>query len=223
MADTIHLEAYPVNIRKQKIYCVGDINTLDKMYYGLFNIYSEEMLRRHKVVFVFSDIYLKHNPKWLNKIQYDVIFRVKENKDLQLAYTYIQHCSKPLIILWYSNEIPNIIFQNINASKDDITLITGGTFPKHDYTSIFFSTKSTYEEVYNIVSLKKKNIDIKSLVNETKASDVSLVWSSIGESDKQGSLYWIDYNSIKNIVPTINYAQASEYLRNIADVLELKD
>jgi hypothetical protein len=68
-----------------------------------------------------------------------------------------------------------------------------------------------------------KDIDTKTILNEIKASDVSLAWSSVGESDKRGSLYWFDFNSIKSSQPNINYAQASEYLRNLADALENRD
>ena len=223
MTDTIHLEGYSMNLRKQKIYCVGDISVLDKQYYGLLQMYSEEMLKRHRIIVLFSDIYVKHNPKWLKNIYCDAIFRIKEAKDYQLAYTYIQHTSKPLLILWYCNDIPSIIYQNINNSKVDITLITGGNNIRYDYTSIFFSTKSNYDEVNRILITKVQNIDIKSVFNETKASDVSLVWCSIGESDKKGSLYWFDYNSIKNNLPNIDFAHAAEYLRSVAYVLENKE
>ena len=214
MEDTIHLESYSTPLRKQKIYCMGDLHSLDKMFYELFNTYSEEVLGRNKVLFVFSDVYVKHTPKWLKNIYYDSIFRVKESKDLQLAYTYIQNCTKPLLIIWYSSEIQNVIYQNIRNAKDDITLISGSSTPsKYDYTSIFFTTKSTYEEVSSAIGGTK--IDIRSLLTETKASNVSLVWLA-----EEKALYWIDLTPTS---PTINYGQASEYLRTLADVLETKD
>ena len=214
--DTIHLEGYSSNLRKQKIYCFGDVNTLDKMYQGLLNMYSEEVLKSHKVVVIFSDIYVKHNPKWLRNILVDAIYRIKDSKDLQLAYTYIQHCAKPLLIVWYSNEIPQVIFSNLNSTKEDITLITGGTNIRYDYSSIFFTTKTTYEEINPVLSTRLKNIDIKSVLSETKGADVSLVYNN-------GSIYWFDYNSIQGIAPIINYKQASDYLRSLADALELKE
>lgn len=214
--STIQLEAYSIPIRKQKIFCVGDLYSLDKSYNSLLQLFSEEVLRRNKIVVVFSDTFLKHQPKYLKNTYIDAIFRIRETQDLRLAYTYIQNCSKPLIVLWYGYDIPSPIFQ----SKDDITLIAGGTYPKNEYSTIFWNTKSSHDEVVAILSSKMKDIDTKTILNETKASDVSLVWSSVGESDKRGSLYWFDFNSIKNYQPTINYAQASEYLRNLADALE---
>jgi len=216
--STIQLEAYSIPIRKQKIFCVGDLYSLDKSYNSLLQLFSEEVLRRNKIVVVFSDTFLKHQPKYLKNTYIDAIFRIRETQDLRLAYTYIQNCSKPLIVLWYGYDIPSPIFQ----SKDDITLISGGTYPKNEYSTIFWNTKSSHDEVVAILSSKMKDVDTKTILNETKASDVSLVWSSVGESDKRGSLYWFDFNSIKNYQPNINYAQASEYLRNLADVLESK-
>jgi hypothetical protein len=217
--STIQLEAYSIPIRKQKIFCVGDLYNLDKSYNYLLHLYSEEVLRRNKIVVIFSDTFLKHQPKYLKNIYIDAIFRIRETQDLRLAYTYIQNCSKPLIVLWYGYDIPAAIFQ----SKDDITLIAGGTFPRNDFNSIFWSTKASYDEVSVILGSKMKDIDTKTILNETKASDVSLVWSSIGESEKRGSLYWFDFNSIKSSQPSINYAQASEYLRTLADALESRE
>jgi len=217
--STIQLEAYSIPIRKQKIFYVGDLYSLDKSYNSLLNLFSEEVLRRNKIVVVFSDTFLKHQPKYLKNTYIDAIFRIRETQDLRLAYTYIQNCSKPLIVLWYGYDIPSPIFQ----SKDDITLIAGGTYPKNEFSTIFWNTKSSHDEVISILSSKMKDIDTKTILNETKASDVSLAWSSVGESDKRGSLYWFDFNSIKSYQPNINYAQASEYLRNLADALENRD
>jgi hypothetical protein len=36
-------------------------------------------------------------------------------------------------------------------------------------------------------------------------------------------LYWFDFTSVKSTIPIINYHQAVEYLRNLADALELKE
>ena len=216
---TIQLEAYSIPIRKQKIYCVGELKQVDKSISALLNMYCDEVIRRNKTVVIFSDSYLKHQPKFLRNIFIDAIFRVRDTQDLRLAYTFIQNTSKPLLIIWYGVSIPNVIFE----TKDDITLISGGLMPKNEYNSIFWNTTSSYDDVNSIIGLKIKDIDVKTILNETKASDVSLAWSSVGDSDKRGSLYWFDLNSIKDIQPSINYDQASEYLRTLADALEMKD
>ena len=224
MTDTIHLEAFSENVRKQKIYCVGDIQSLDKMLFGLYVSYNEEIIHRTKTVLILSDNYVKHTPKFSKNMYFDVIYRIKEAKDLQLAYTYIQHCTKPLLVVWYTNDLPQVIFNALNNSKDDITLIAGGMqYPKQSYSSVFWSTKSTFEDVNPFISLRTKELDVRTILNETKASDVSLVWCSNGTSDKKGLLYWFDFNTTKNVLPSINYVQASEYLRTLADALEVKD
>lgn len=217
MTDTIQLEAYSAQLKKQKIYCVGEASHLDSMYHSLFSLYSEENLRRHRTIVIFTDIFLKHQPKYLKNTYIDAIFRIRDNNDLRLAYTFIQHIAKPLIVLWYGNDIPNQIFNS------DITLIAGGLYPKHEYTSLFFSSKVSTDEANMILHNKMKDVDIKGVLNELKASEVSLVWHSLGESDKRGSLYWFDFTSVKSTIPIINYHQAVEYLRNLADVLELKE
>ena len=219
MDTMIHLEAYNSNLRKQKIYCVGSIDVLDKMYYGLFSQYSDEMLRRHKVVVMFCDQYVKHQPKYLKNIFVDATFHIRDTLDLRLAYTYIQHTAKPLIVLWYGNEVP----QQVLHIKEDITLITGGMMPTDHYSSIFWYSKAVYDDMKDFLVLRLKNVDVRMILNETKASDVSLVWSCIEDPDKKGSLYWFDFNGVKSSNPQINYTQACEYLRNLADALELRD
>lgn len=224
MTDTIHLEAFSENIRKQKLYCVGDVQSLDKMIFGLYSSYNEEVIYRSKSILVLSDNYVKHTPKFLKNTQFDLIFRIKDMKDLQLAYTYIQHCTKPLFIAWYANDLPSTIFNALNSLKDDITLVAGGLQnPTHQYSSVFWSTKSIYDEVNSFMVSRTKDIDVRTILNETKANDVSLVWCSNGTSDKKGILYWYDFNSFKSMIPSINYTQASEYLRTLADALELKE
>lgn len=224
MTDTIHLEGFSENLRKQKIYCVGDIQSLDKMIFGLYTNYNEEVIHRTKTILILSDNYIKHNPKYLKNMYFDVIYRIKETRDLQLAYTYIQHCTKPLLIIWYTNDIPQSIFNSLNNTKDEITLIASGIqSPKQPYSSVFWSTKSTFDDVHSFLSLRTKDLDIRTILNETKANEVSLVWCSNGTSDKKGSLYWFDFGATKSLVPNINYVQASEYLRTLADALELKD
>ena len=217
MSDTIQLEAYSAQLKKQKIYCVGEALHLDSMFHGLFNMYSEEMLRRHRTVVIFTDVFLKHQPKFLKNTYIDAIFRIRDNNDLRLAYTFIQHTAKPLIVLWYGNDIPNQIF-NL-----DITLITGGLHPKNEYNSIFFNSKVSTGEATNVLHSKMKDVNIKGILSELKASEVSLVWHSIGESDKRGNLNWFDFTSIKSPIPIINYHHAVEYLRNLADALESKE
>jgi len=219
MSDTIQLEAYSAQLKTQKIYCVGEALHLDSMFHSLFSLYSEEMIRRHRTVVIFTDVFLKHQPKYLKNTYIDAIFRIRDNNDLRLAYTFLQHTAKPLIVLWYGNDIPNQIFSS------EITLITGGLHiqSKNDFSSIFFSPKVSSDEANTILHNKMKDVNIKGILSELKASEVSLVWHSIEMSDKRGSLYWFDFTSVKSSIPIINYHHAVDYLRNLADALESKE
>jgi len=225
MSDTINLEGYSLPLRKQKIFCISEsTQSLDIMFQGLYKQYSEEVIRRNKVICFFSDIYMKHHPKWLQQIHCDALFYVRDNNDLRLAATFIQHTTKPLCILWYGNDLPLSLFNlwSSNHNKEDITLICGGTtISRAEYTSIFWSTKSSYDEIHPIILYKMtstgtRNMDLKLIIQECKASEVSVVWS-------KDSLSWFDFNSVKNSGPHINYTHASEYLRTLADALESKE
>ena len=217
MSDTIQLEAYSAQLKKQKIYCVGEANQLDSMFHSLYNMYTEELLRRHKTVIIFTDVFIKHQPKFLKDTYIDAVFRIRDNNDLRLAYTFIQHTSKPLLVLWYGTEIPNQIFNT------EITLVTGGLHPKHEFNSIFFHSKVSIDEANHVLHNKVKDVNVKGVLSELKASEVSLVWHSMGMSDKNGSLFWFDFNSVKSVIPIINYHHAVDYLRNLADALEFKE
>lgn len=224
MTDTIHMEGYSHPIRKQKIYVIGDTPILDMYFQGLFQTYSDELVHRHKVVIIFSDTYIKHQPRWCKTIFSDAIFRIRDNQDLRLAATYIQHTSKPLLVVWYSSDIPSVILQSLLQSKEDITFMTGGTnIVKQDYTSVFWNNTILHDEIYSTLISKMgpemlKELDLKTIVQECKGSGVSLAWSSFRESDKKGALYWYDLPTNTVAIPP----QASEYLRVLADALELR-
>ena len=217
------MEGYPHPIRKQKIYVIGDTAVLDTYFQGIFKTYSDELLHRHKVVLIFSDTYVKHQPRWCKTIFSDAVFRIRDNQDLRLAATYIQHTSKPLLVVWYGSDIPPVMLQNLLQSKEDITFLTGGTnIVKQDYTSVFWNIRTPYDDIYSTAVSKMgvemlRDLDLKTVVQECKGSGVSLVWSSFRESDKKGALYWYDLHTPQVVIPP----QASEYLRTLADALEL--
>ena len=168
-------------------------------------------------VIIFTDVFIKHQPKFLKDTYIDAVFRIRDNNDLRLAYTFIQHTSKPLLVLWYGTEIPNQIFNT------EMTLVTGGLHPKHEFNSVFFHTKVSIDEANHVLHNKVKDVNVKGVLSELKASEVSLVWHSMGMSDKNGSLFWFDFSSVKSAIPIINYHHAVDYLRNLADALEFKE
>ena len=77
MSDTINLEGYSLPLRKQKIFCISEsTQSLDIMFQGLYKQYSEEVIRRNKVICFFSDIYMNHHPKnFQQQLIYSLCFR----------------------------------------------------------------------------------------------------------------------------------------------------
>ena len=79
MSDTIQLEGYSASLRKQKVFCISDnVQSLDTMFQGVYKTYSEEVLRRNKCVVIYTDIYAKHNPKWINNYHIDAQFHIRD-------------------------------------------------------------------------------------------------------------------------------------------------
>ena len=60
---------------------------------------------------------------------------------------------------------------------------------------------------------------IASVLKEVRGSELGLVWSSIGESDKRGSLYWFDPSEGSNQSAVYSHEEAADILRTIADSL----
>jgi hypothetical protein len=60
---------------------------------------------------------------------------------------------------------------------------------------------------------------VKSVLKETQGSELGLVWSSIGESDKRGFLYWFDPSEGVTGSAMYSKEEAVEILRSIADSL----
>ena len=59
--------------------------------------------------------------------------------------------------------------------------------------------------------------NLRSVLKEIKASEVGLVWSSIRESDKHGSLYWFDPNEGITQESLYSLKDAADILRTVAD------
>ena len=59
---------------------------------------------------------------------------------------------------------------------------------------------------------------LRTVLKELRGSDVGLVWSAIGETDKRGSLYWLDPSEGVGSVP-LDTREAAETLRAVADML----
>ena len=157
---------------------------------------------------------------WSNKIQWDATFRIKETQDLRLALTYIQNAVKPVRVVWVGEEPPAAVLTAINSPE--ITFIGAGTTtPRLPWTAVFWHTTCEQAKIEEglaprLGSQGLSALNLSSVLRELKATQVGLVWSSIGESDKTGSVYWYDSeeaNQQTNMTP----ADMSALLHEIGD------
>jgi hypothetical protein len=60
---------------------------------------------------------------------------------------------------------------------------------------------------------------LRSVLKELRGSQVGLVWSSIGESDKKGSIYWYDPSEGGETATQIDLVEAAAVLTDVAALL----
>ena len=94
--------------------------------------------------------------------------------------------------------------------------------PKGEWDVLYFP--SSYEAnrieeslLSRMGSLRLAALNLKSVVPELKAVRAGLVWSSIGESEKSGAVYWYDITEGEGLVATMNPIEMAETLREFAD------
>jgi hypothetical protein len=107
---------------------------------------------------------------------------------------------------------------------DGLTVIgVGQTNPQSpEWAAIFWTADATPESVEPVLhghlgSYRTEQYHIKSVLKEIQASELGLVWSSIGESDKKGSLYWFDPSEGSTGSNLYSREETVELLRSIAD------
>lgn len=219
MSDTIRLEGFAAPLKGQRLWVCGPAETLGKQIQNCLAILEEELINRGRKVLVIQNA--KDFPMmWSNKIQWDATFRIKETQDLRLALTYIQNAVKPVRVVWVGEEPPAAVLTAINSPE--ITFIGAGTTtPRLPWTAVFWHTTCEQAKIEEGLAPRLGSqglgaLNLSSVLRELKATQVGLVWSSIGESDKTGSVYWYDSeeaNQQTNMTP----ADMSALLHEIGD------
>jgi hypothetical protein len=156
-------------------------------------------------------------------MKWDAVFHLRETQDIRLALTYAVNAAKPVRIVWAGGEPSVPVFQQI-SKQDSMSLIGfGANVPKSsEWDAIFWkgvdaeSIEPLLHQRIGIQTTEKYHL--KTVLKELKSSELALVWSSIGESDKNGSLYWHD-PSDANQASTYSREEAADILRTIADSL----
>jgi hypothetical protein len=215
----IRLEGFAANLKGQRIWVCGPGATLGQQVQNRLAALEEELLGRGRKVLLIQNA--RDIPMmWSNKIQWDATFRIRETQDLRLALTYIQNTAKPVRVVWIGDEPPLALLSAL--SHPEITLIAASTsLPRLQWSAIFWHTTSEQAKIEEglaprIGSSALNAMNLSSILRELKASQVGLVWSSIGESDKKGTAYWYD---AEEAIPTtmMEPKEMSALLHEIGD------
>jgi hypothetical protein len=160
-------------------------------------------------------------------MKWDATFIIRDNQDIRLALTYVMNAAKPTRVVWAGGEPPAAVFQYL-SKQDAISLIGFGVnAPRSTEWDAIFWKGVDAEDIEPLLHQRlgiqvTERYHLKTVLKELKSSDLSLVWSSIGESDKRGSLYWFDPSEGSSQSAAYSYEDAADILRTIADSLSAR-
>ena len=214
--ETVRVEGFGNTLRGEKMWLVGS----EELIPNRLHVLDQELLGRGRKVLVMADG-RKHIPRWATKLEWDAIFHVKDGVDLRLAITYITNGVKPIRVVWCGDEPSQAILKAMLVAE--VTFIGhGSTHPKGDWSSIFFSAEMAAARIEEVLvsrmgSARLSPLNLKSVVPELRAAKAGLVWSSIGEPERAGAVYWYDVTEGEPPQEPFNATEAAEFLREIAD------
>ena len=213
--DTVRVEGFSSSLRGRKLWILGD----EALLPNRLHVVEQELLGRGRSLLIIADG--RKLPRWASKIEWDSIYRLKDTQDLRLALTYIGNAARPLRVVWLGEEPSHPVLQRLH--HQDVTLFgVGPSQPKGEWDVLFFP--SSYEAnrieeslLSRMGSLRLAALNLKSVVPELKAVRAGLVWSSIGESEKAGAVYWYDVAEGESAKAAFNLVEAADTLRELAD------
>ena len=214
--DTVRVEGFGSSLKGQKLWIVGDEHLLPNRLHVL----ELELMGRGRRVLILADG-RKCVPRWAITIEWDAIFKVRDALDLRLALTYVANASKPLRIVWIGDEPTPMVMSKLHI-HDSTFLGYGNNKPQQHWDCIFFSgglEKHKIEDalMQRMGSAKLSHFNLQSVLPELRAARAGLVWSSIEESEKAGSLYWYDVAEGGPPSEPFDATEAASFLRGIAD------
>jgi hypothetical protein len=161
-------------------------------------------------------------------MKWDALFVLKDAVDMRLALTYVVSAQKPVRLVWAGGE-PSSAFLSQIERQEQITLVGFSTSaPQHAYwNAIFWTHDINMEELESPLTARLGSntlakYNLRSVMKEIRASEVGLVWSSIRESDKHGSLYWFDPSEGAAQSALYSMQESADILRMIADSISGK-
>ena len=218
MTDEVRLEAFSERLKGRKLYCIGSPALLPGLVRSRLAVIDSEVAQRGRRVLVTNNA-----DPWLLRMKWDAVFVIKDNSDLRLAITYVTNCAKPVRLVWGSGEPSAQVYNHL--ARDGLTLIGLGTnVPASlEWDAIFWTHDTAADIIESALNgrvgpLTTEKYKVASVLKEIRASELGLVWSSIGESDKKGFLYWFDPSEGAS-QSNFTLQESAELLRSIADSL----
>jgi hypothetical protein len=214
--DTVRVEGYGSSLKGQKLWIVGDEHLLPNRLHVL----EQELLGRGRRILVLADG-RKHIPRWAMTIEWDAVFKVRDALDLRLALTYVTNATKPVRIVWIGDEPTPAVMSKLHV-HDSTFLGFGNNKPQQSWDAIFFSgllDKSRIEDVLmtRMGSARLSHFNLSSVIPELRAAKAGLVWSSFGEAERTGHLYWYDISEGEPPAEPFDMTEAASFLRELAD------
>lgn len=222
MEATLRLEGFSDSLRGKRAYCVASTPEQGKIFLkGKIAVLDTEVVHRGRKVLVFQGT--APPPKWLTQLGWDATFHARDVQDLKLAVTYIQHTTRPTRVVWAGGD-PAPSVMSLLSRMEGVTLIGLGTAaPSHpDWQAIFWSSDAAIGSVEQTIQARMGTTGVtglRSVLKELQGSQVGLVWSSIGETDKHGAMYWYDPSEGADQGSQLDLAEAAAFLLDIAAFL----
>ena len=219
MTDEVRLKAFGERLKTHKLYCIGSPALLPALVKSRLAVLDSEVAQRGRRVLIMQD-----GAPWLLRLKWDAVFIIKDQSDLRLALTYVTNCAKPVRLVWGSGEPSVQVFNHLSKCEGLSLLGLGSNSPvSSEWNAIFWTHDIAADIIEPTLNARMgvattEKYKIASVLKEVRGSELGLVWSSIGESDKKGFLYWFDpAEGASGNLYTIQ--ESAELLRSIADSL----
>lgn len=217
MSEVIHLEGFESSIRGKRVWIVGE----ELLALRRLNLSVSENLGRGRTVCVIDSHHTL--PKSFQKFSWDAIFKLKDQQDLRLALTYITNATKPIHVVWVGEEMSTQVFQKLSdVNTTVIGLGSRTTLPLQPWNAIFFPQDMNSQQIEEMLvsrvgPMKLKSMNLRSILPELKTAKASLVWSTIDETERAGSLYWFDTMDGQPPEEIWNPMETAIFLHDLAD------
>ncbi len=219
----MHLEGFGESLKGQRAFFVGSLRSPSTYAFikSRVDVLESEVAYRGRKVLISSGATI---PRSLMRLSWDAVFHVRDVQDLKLAMTYVQHMTKPGRLVWVGVEPPASTAQFLSRIEHLTWITVGEKAPlpaQMDAHAVFWPADAGAEDVEPFVSarMNESGARIRHILRELRASSVGLVWSSIGESDKRGALYWYDPAEAGSGKLSLDPEETADMLRTLADSL----